>query len=79
MLLIPNGIIFCWSDHENKRNSYISLNSVGKVFCKMKGSFRGVDCHFLLQGIFPTQGLNPRLPLCRQILYRLSHQGSNPG
>ena len=30
----------------------------------------------LLQGIFPTQGSNPDLPHCRQILYRLSHQGS---
>ena len=30
----------------------------------------------LLQGIFPTQGLNPDLPNCRQILYQLSHQGS---
>ena len=30
-------------------------------------------CHFLLQGIFPTQGLNPcllRLLLCRQVHYR---------
>ena len=34
-----------------------------------------VDCHALLQGIFPTQGLKPRLPHCRQILYHLS-QGS---
>ena len=32
----------------------------------------------VLQGIFPTQGLNPRLLHCRQILYCLSHQG-NPG
>ena len=30
----------------------------------------------LLQGIFPTQGLNPDLPYCRQILYQLSHKGS---
>ena len=36
----------------------------------------GVGCHFLLQGIFPTQGSNPGLPHCRRILYRLSHQGS---
>ena len=35
-----------------------------------------VGCHALLQGIFPTQGLNPCLPHCRQILYCLSHQGS---
>ena len=27
----------------------------------------------LLQGIFPTQGLNPGLPHCRWILYQLSH------
>ena len=30
----------------------------------------------LLQGIFPTQGSNPGLLHCRQILYQLSHQGS---
>ena len=31
----------------------------------------------LLQGIFPTQVLNPGLWHCRQTLYHLSHQGSN--
>ena len=30
----------------------------------------------LLQGIFPTQGSNPGLLHCKQILYQLSHQGS---
>ena len=30
----------------------------------------------LFQGIFPTQGSNPGLLHCRQILYRLSHQRS---
>ena len=35
----------------------------------------GVGCHSLLQGIFPTQGLNPGLLYCRRILDRLSHQG----
>ena len=29
-----------------------------------------------LQGIFPTQGSNPGLLHCRQILYQLRHQGS---
>ena len=29
-------------------------------------------------GISPTHGLNTGLPHCRQILYRLSHQGSPP-
>ena len=36
----------------------------------------GVGCHSLHQGIFPTQGSNPDLLHCRQILYHLSHQGS---
>ena len=40
------------------------------------GKSTGVGCHFLLQGIFPTQGSNPGLPHCRQMLYRLSYQGS---
>ena len=30
----------------------------------------------LLQGIFPTQGLNPGLPHCGWILYQLSHKAS---
>ena len=41
------------------------------------GKNTAVDCHSLLQGIFPTQGSNPGLPHCRQILYQLSHQGSS--
>ena len=40
------------------------------------GKNTGMGCHALLQGIFPTQGLNPGLPHCRQILYHLSHWGS---
>ena len=40
------------------------------------GKNNGVGCHAPLQGIFPTQGLNPGLLHCGQILYCLSHQGS---
>ena len=40
------------------------------------GKNTGVDCHAFLQEIFPTQGSNPGIPHCRQILYHLSHQGS---
>ena len=40
------------------------------------GKNTGVDSHSLLQGIFPSQGSNPGLPHCRQILYCLNHQGS---
>ena len=37
------------------------------------GTSAGVDCHFLLQGIFLTQELNPGLLHGRQILYQLSY------
>ena len=40
------------------------------------GKNTGVGCHALLQGIFPTQGLNLGLPHCGQILYHLSHSNS---
>ena len=42
------------------------------------GQNTGVGSPALLQGIFPTQGLNPGLPHCRRILCHLSQQGS-PG
>ena len=37
------------------------------------GKNTGVGSHSLLQGIFPTQRLNPGLLHCRQILYCLSY------
>ena len=40
------------------------------------GQNTGVGSHSLLQEIFPTQGSNPGLPHCRQILYQLSHKRS---
>ena len=40
------------------------------------GKNTGMGCHFLLQEIFLTQGLNPGLTHGRQTLYLLSHQGS---
>ena len=46
-----------------------------RVLCPwdFPGKNTGVGCHFLLQGIFPTQVLNLGLRHCRQISYRLSH------
>ena len=45
------------------------------------GKITGVGCHFLLQGIFPTQPSlqeqSPGLLHCRQILYQLSCQGTS--
>ena len=46
---------------------------------EFSGKNTGVGCHFLLQGVFLTQGLNPGLLHCRQILYYLSHLGRMSG
>ena len=42
-----------------------------RLFCPwdFSGKTTRVDCHFLLQGIFPTQGVNLCFLLDRQILY----------
>ena len=53
------------SDSLQPHGLYSPWNSLGQN--------TGVDSLFLLQGIFPTQGLNPGLPHCRRILYQLSH------
>ena len=63
--------------------SKVSPSQVAKVKVKplsraqlwwdFPGESTGVGCHFLLQGIFPTQGSNLGLPHCRQTLYHLSH------
>ena len=54
-----------WLTLEQKRPNHQSME-----FSRLVGSLS------LLQGIFPTQGLNPGFPHCRQILYQLSHKGS---
>ena len=38
------------------------------------GKYRGVDCHALLQGIFPTQGLNTGLLPCRSLSGIKNHE-----
>ena len=43
------------------------------------GQNTGVGSFSLLQGIFPTEGLNPDLLHCRRILYQLSSQRSPTG
>ena len=48
-----------------------------RLFCpwEFPGQNTGVGCHFLLQGVLPTQGSNRDLLHCRWILYHLNHQG----
>ena len=57
----------------------LSPKSESESFLVMSNSLHtgqntGVGSLSLLQVIFPTQGLNPGLPHCRQILYQLSHR-----
>ena len=60
---------------------YLQGSSIHGIFqarileCKKKKNTR-VGCHFLHQGIFPTQGSNPGLLHCQQTLHHLNHQGS---
>ena len=60
---------------------YVTLWTVARQSPLSMGFSRqesGVDCHSLLQRIFLTQGLNPGLLHCRQILYHLSYR-EDPG
>ena len=53
-------------------------NVAHRLLCSqdIPGKNTGVDCQFLLQGFFPTQGLNLGLLHGRWILFHLTHQGS---
>ena len=65
------------SDSESHSVVSNSLWSHG-LYSPWSSLSQNTEVHSLpfLQGIFPTQGLNPGLPHCRQILHQLSHKGS---
>ena len=66
-----------WSESESHSVMSDSLGPHGLYSpWNSPGQNTGVGSLSLLQGIFPTQELNPGLPYCRQILYQLSHKGS---
>ena len=75
--------VYCWLWREKKSHSVLSdpLQPHGlwpaRLLCPWDspGKNTGVGSHSLLQRIFPMQGSNLGLLLCRQILYHLSHQG----
>ena len=86
-----NKLQMCWYSYLNKINSgggglVVSDSCIPRVgqptrlLCPWDFPNKNteVGCHFLLQGIFPTQGSNLGLLHCGQILYQLSHLGS-PG
>ena len=55
----------------------LSCNPI-RLFCPrhFPGQNTRAGCHFLLQGIFPTQGLSPHLLHYRQILYHWATRGA---
>ena len=64
---------------ESESHSVVSDSLRPRGLCSpwhSPGQNTGVSSLFLLQGIFPTQGLNPGLLHCRQILYQVSHKES---
>ena len=61
--------------HEKLKVTVMS-NSLQYSPWNSPGQNTGVGSLSLLQGIFPTQGSNPGLLHCGQILYQLSHKGS---
>ena len=67
--------LFC---HLVVPNSFRHGLLLARPFCLQNspGKNTRVGCHFLLQGIFPTHGLNSGLLHCRETLYPLSHQAS---
>ena len=59
---------------------YLSSGTGSEIQWDFPGKNPGVGCHLLLQGIFPTQGLNLCLLCllhCQQTLYWLSRRGSH--
>ena len=76
-------MIFSWRKSESHSVMFDSLWSHGlytvRLLCAWNspGKGTGVNCHFLLKVIVPTQELNLGPLHCRQVLYHLSHQRSS--
>ena len=66
--LLQSCLTFCNPMDCSPPGSFVHGDSLGKN--------TGMGSLSLLHWIFPTQGSNPGLPHCRQILYHLSHQRS---
>ena len=78
--LSPTGSFSCWeTPSKNTKSESESRSSVSATLWprglpspwNSPGQNTEVGSCSLLQGIFPTQGLNPGLPNCRQILHCL--------
>ena len=84
-------LIICWKDISNRAcaqsfshvwvfATLLTIACQAPLSMGFSGKNTGVACHFLLQGIFPTQELNKYLMCflhCKQILYPLRHWRSS--
>ena len=75
---MPRDILHAACEVKRKSQSWVQLFGTPWTIQSMEFSrpeyWSGYPS--LLQGIFQTQGSNPGLPHCRQILYQLSYKGS---
>ena len=72
MSLMSSALWVCVCECSVVSESFVTLWAVAcqdPLSMDFPGKDIGVGCHFLLQEIFPTQGSNPGLPHCRQMLY----------
>ena len=79
VLTLPR-LAWCFSDPSVSCLVVSNSSQPHRLLCPwaFPGKNTGVGCHFLLQGIFLTQGSNPSnlcVLHCRQIIYLLSRQG----
>ena len=68
---LPQGVHACMSAHSVTADSATprTLAHQAHLLMGFPGKNTGVICHFLLSGLFPTQGSNLHLLLGRRILY----------
>ena len=63
-----------WKEKMKVLVAQLCLTFCNPMKCSQPGSFVHEILHFLLQDIFPTQGLIMGVLHCRWFLYHLSHQ-----
>ena len=73
-IFFPGAFALKGSESHSVVSDFLQLHGLHGPW-NSPGQNTGVGSLFLLQGIFPTQGLDPCLSYCRWILYQLSYQG----
>ena len=77
-------LLYMMKSESESEVAQLCLTLCDPMDCSLSGSAHGIFQARVLEwtaisfsrGVFPTQGLNPGLPHCGQMHYRLSHQGS---